>query len=104
ALRLDRYALFGTSQGAAVAIAHAVRHPKRVSKLILHGGSARGRKRRNSPKELEMADALLALMRHGWGDEHSVFMRMFSSRYMPNGSAEQIKWLAELQQMATSRE
>jgi pimeloyl-ACP methyl ester carboxylesterase/DNA-binding winged helix-turn-helix (wHTH) protein len=101
-LRLDRYALIGTSQGAAIGIAHATRHPERVSKLILHGGSARGRKRRNSPRELEMADALLALIRHGWGDERSVFMRMFVSRYMPNGSPQQIKWLAQLQQMATS--
>jgi DNA-binding winged helix-turn-helix (wHTH) protein/pimeloyl-ACP methyl ester carboxylesterase len=103
-LGLDRYALIGTSQGAALAVVHAVRYAHRVSRLVLHGGSVRGRKRRDSPTEREMADALLSLMRQGWGDEHSVFMRMFSSRYMPNGSVEQIKWLARLQEMATSRE
>jgi pimeloyl-ACP methyl ester carboxylesterase/DNA-binding winged helix-turn-helix (wHTH) protein len=104
ALGLDRYALIGTSQGVPIAIAHAARHPHRVSKLVLHGGFALGRKRRNSPKEGGIADGLLALMRHGWGDEHSPFMRMFSAQYMPHGSPEQIKWLAELQHKATSGE
>ena len=103
-LQLDRYALLGISQGAMTAVAHAVRHPERVSKLILHGGKARGAKRRNSPKDAEMSDAVVALMRRGWGDEHSPYMRMFASRYMPGGSAEQIKALAELQQMSTSGE
>ena len=35
----------GISQGAAVAIAYAVLHPERVSKLILYGGYAQGRNR-----------------------------------------------------------
>src|SRR5262249_8970213 len=37
-----KFALLGTSQGAAVAIAYAARHPERVSHLILYGGFARG--------------------------------------------------------------
>jgi pimeloyl-ACP methyl ester carboxylesterase len=42
------------------------------------------------------------MMRHGWGDEHSAYMRAFSSLYLPNGSPEQIKWFAELQRITTS--
>jgi pimeloyl-ACP methyl ester carboxylesterase len=40
ALGLQRYAFFGNGVGrtAAPAIAHAARHPDRVSKLVLHGG------------------------------------------------------------------
>jgi pimeloyl-ACP methyl ester carboxylesterase len=37
---LERYALLGISQGCAIAIAHAVRHPERVTRLILYGGYA----------------------------------------------------------------
>lgn len=41
-------------------------------------------------------------MRHGWGDDHSAFMRMFASVDLPNGTREQIRWFAELQRKATS--
>ena len=99
---LQRSAFLGISQGAAVAIAYAVRHPERVSKLILYGGYAQGRNKRGSAAELEMARASLAMMRHGWGDEHSAYMRAFSSLYLPNGSPEQIRWFAELQRITTT--
>jgi pimeloyl-ACP methyl ester carboxylesterase len=97
-------ALLGISQGAAVAIAYAVRHPERVSKLIVYGGYAQGRNKRGSPAEAEMARAFLAIMRHGWGDEHSAYMKAFSSVFFPNGSPQQIKWLVDLQRITTSPE
>ena len=83
AVATERAAFLGISQGAAVAIAYAVRHPERVSKLILYGGYAQGRNKRGSAAEVEMASAFLAIMRHGWGDEHSAFMKAFSSRILP---------------------
>src|SRR5947209_14544943 len=49
ALDLHRFALFGNAQGAAVAIAYAVRHPERVSRLVLSGGSAQGWRARGNP-------------------------------------------------------
>ena len=104
AAEVERPAFLGISQGAAVAIAYAVLHPQRVSKLILYGGYAQGRNRRGSPAEAEMARAFLAIMRHGWGDEHSAFMKAFSSVFFPNGSPQQIKWLVDLQRITTSPE
>ena len=51
---LQRFPLIGLSQGVAISIAYAVRHPERVSHLILYGGFARGRlKRANSEAERE---------------------------------------------------
>jgi pimeloyl-ACP methyl ester carboxylesterase/DNA-binding winged helix-turn-helix (wHTH) protein len=104
ATQVARSALLGISQGAAVAIAYAVLHPERVSKLILYGGYAQGRNKRGSAAEAEMASAFLAIMRHGWGDEHSAFMKAFSSVFFPNGSPQQIKWLVDLQRITTSPE
>ncbi len=104
ATRVDRAALLGISQGAAVAIAYAVLHPERVSRLILFGGYAQGRNKRGSTADAEMAAAFLAIMRHGWGDEHSAFMKAFSSVFFPNGSPQQIKWLVDLQRVTTSPE
>jgi pimeloyl-ACP methyl ester carboxylesterase len=42
-LNFDRFPLLGISQGAAVCVAYAVKHPERVSRLVLYGGYARGR-------------------------------------------------------------
>ena len=42
ALHLQQYALLGISQGGPIAIAHAVRHPERVSRLVLNGAYALG--------------------------------------------------------------
>jgi DNA-binding winged helix-turn-helix (wHTH) protein/alpha-beta hydrolase superfamily lysophospholipase len=104
ALALDRFALLGISQGGAIAISYALRHPERVSKLILFGAFAQGRNKRGSEAEKEMAAAFVSMLRHGWGDEHSAFMQAFASVFIPNGSAEQIKWFADLQRMTTSAE
>ena len=102
ALHLQRYALLGISQGAPIAIAHAVRYPQRVSKLVLNGAFALGSNKRSSAKDHETAQAYLTLMRHGWGDEHSAFLRTFSMLYFPSASAEELKASAELQRVAMS--
>jgi len=104
ALKLKRFALLGLSQGGAVAISYAVKYPERVSHLILYGAYAQGRNVRANDAEREKAKTILALMRQGWGDENSAFMRAFSSLYLPNGTKEQIKWFAEMQRVATSGE
>ena len=41
-LQLERFPLFGISQGCAVSIEYAVRHPERVTHLILYGGYSKG--------------------------------------------------------------
>ena len=47
AVGIERFPLFGVSQGCAISIAYAVRHPERVSHLILYGGFALGRIKRS---------------------------------------------------------
>ena len=104
ALDLRRYALLGISQGVGTAIAHAVRYPHRVTKMALIGGFARGRNKRASTKEIELGKALIAVMREGWVNENSAFLRMFSSVFIPGASPEQIKWYADLLRISTSAE
>jgi pimeloyl-ACP methyl ester carboxylesterase/DNA-binding winged helix-turn-helix (wHTH) protein len=103
-LDLPRFALLGLSQGAGTAIAFAVAHPERVSRLILCGGYAQGRNKRGSPDDEATAQTVLGMMRQGWGRADSAFMRAFASLYLPNGSPEQIRWFAEMQRMATTGE
>jgi pimeloyl-ACP methyl ester carboxylesterase len=44
---IERFPLLGISQGCAVSIAYAARHPERVSHLVLYGGFASGRRKRS---------------------------------------------------------
>jgi len=99
---LKRFPLLGISQGCAVAIAYAVRHPERVSHLVLYGGFARGKRRRGQQAEVEQADALLTLMRQGWGQENPAFRQIFTSLFIPGATAEQARWFNDLQRLTTS--
>jgi pimeloyl-ACP methyl ester carboxylesterase/DNA-binding winged helix-turn-helix (wHTH) protein len=101
---LQRFALLGMSQGCAVSIAYTVRHPERVSHLVLFGGYARGRRVRGSPEDIEKAEATLKLMRLGWGQENPAFRHIFTSLFIPGGTIEQMSWFNELQRMTTSPE
>ena len=101
---LERFALFGISQGCAVSIAYAVRNPHRVSHLVLYGGFARGRRKRNSDAWVQQADAFDTLMRAGWGRENPAFRQMWTSLFIPGGTAEQMQWYNDLQRITTSPE
>ncbi len=103
AVGLERFALLGISQGCPVSIAYAVRHPERVSQLVLYGGYPLGWARRG-PKEKELGDAIIALIRQGWGQDNPAFRQMFTSRMMPSATAEQMQWFNELQRITTSPE
>jgi pimeloyl-ACP methyl ester carboxylesterase/DNA-binding winged helix-turn-helix (wHTH) protein len=99
---IERFALFGMSQGCAVSVAYAVRYPERVSHLILYGGLVRGRRRRGSIEDIRQSDALLTLMRQGWGQDNPAFRQIFTSLFIPGGSPEQIDWYNDLQRLTTS--
>jgi hypothetical protein len=75
----QRFALLGISQGAPVAIAYAVRHPERVSRLILCGGFAKGWRDHllSGPggcrmlRDVEMHDAPAMMREHDQHEQHA---------------------------------
>jgi pimeloyl-ACP methyl ester carboxylesterase len=99
---LDKFDLLGVSQGAAISVAYAVRHPERVRHLVLYGGFARGRRMRGSQQEIANSDAIATLMRQGWGQENPAFRQMFTSLFIPGATAEQMEWFNDLQRITTS--
>jgi DNA-binding winged helix-turn-helix (wHTH) protein/alpha-beta hydrolase superfamily lysophospholipase len=92
----DRIVLLGVSQGAVPAIAYANRRPDRVSHLILYGAYARGMRLRGAAAVAE-SDTLTQLMRTGWGGANPAFRTVFTMNFMPAATAEQMRWLNELQ-------
>jgi pimeloyl-ACP methyl ester carboxylesterase len=101
---LDRFPLVGISQGCSVSIAYAVRHPEKVSKLVLYGGFARGRAKRGTEADVEEAQAQTMLMRHNWGKDNPAIRQLFTSMFIPEGTPEQIDWFNNLQRITTSAE
>ena len=106
AMGLDRFPLLGLSQSGAVAIAYAVRHPERVSHLVLlssahtlagswrvipQRSNRRRSKRSGDSSSSAGAPTTPRSVRH-------VFTRWF----IPGGSAEQMSWFDELMRRSVS--
>ncbi len=100
---LERFPLMGISQGCAISVAYAHRHPERVSHLVLFGGFARGQFKRG-PAEKELAEAMITLVGHGWGQDNPAFRQMFTYQFMPGATPEQVDWFNELQRVSASAE
>jgi pimeloyl-ACP methyl ester carboxylesterase/DNA-binding CsgD family transcriptional regulator len=100
---VDRFPLLGISQGASIAVAYAVRHPERVTHLIVHGGYARGRLKWGPPdQQREQTDVMIRLAELGWGQQNPAFRQFFTTQFIPDGSAEQHQWFNELERISTS--
>jgi class 3 adenylate cyclase len=101
ALGLERFALYAISQSGPTAITYAVRHPARVSHLILYGSFAR----MEGVFDLEgrqQFEAMLTLVRQGWGSDMPAFRQFFTCAFMPDADIETIRAFNELQRVSAS--
>lgn len=103
ALGLERFPLFAISQGGAVSIAYTVRHPERVSHLILLGAFARGAAHR-AKQGPAFVETQRAVIREGWGSEDPTYRQMFGMGFFPDGTPEQWKWFGELERVSATPE
>ena len=101
---LERFPLLGISRGGPIAIAYAVKHPERVTQLVLYGAFAAGMNHVGTPQQLEARRALTSLMRLGWGLNNPAFCKTFTCRFIPEATPEHEQWLDELQRVSTSPE
>lgn len=99
---LERFPLLGISQGAAVSIEYAARHPDRVSHLILFGGYPVGWRPIASPQETREREAVMVLTESGWGRDNPAYRHMFSSTFMPSATSQELEWFDEFQRNTTS--
>ena len=94
---LEKFPILGISQGCAVAIAYATKHPERVTCLVLYGGYAIGRSHRDITPQQELErNVLLNLIRVGWGRDNPAFRRVFGTLFLPEGTPEQHQWFDDL--------
>jgi len=88
--------LMGISQGAAACIHYALRHPERVARLIFYGGYAHGALKRGTPDGEVKYQAMIELARVAWGADNPTFRQIFTSRFFPGGTHEQLQWFNDL--------
>jgi pimeloyl-ACP methyl ester carboxylesterase/DNA-binding CsgD family transcriptional regulator len=103
AAQVGRFDLVGISQGGAVAVEYCIRHPERVSHLILYGAFARGSNRRN-PEASRQFRAATELVRLGWGQENPAFRRLFATMFVPDANEEQERWFSDLMRITSEPE
>ena len=99
----EPFVLLGMSHGATVCIDYAARHPERVAKMIFYGGFARGLLRRNNDEAAKMYEAIISLAAL-WGSDNPAFRQVFTSRFIPGGTDEQMRWFNDLCLKTTSPE
>ena len=98
---LERFAVLGMSGGSAVALAYAIAHPDRVSRLILNG-TVCGEPVVLAPDEQAEEETYRKHDRVGWAKEDPAFRRVFTTRFIPDATEEQMRWFDDLQRMSTS--
>jgi pimeloyl-ACP methyl ester carboxylesterase len=99
---LNGFPLLGVSQSCAVSVAYAVRHPERVSHLVLYGGYAKGWRKRGDRHEIDTHEAMTTLIREGWGKDNPAFRQLFTETFIPGASREQMAWFNDLQKETAS--
>jgi pimeloyl-ACP methyl ester carboxylesterase/DNA-binding CsgD family transcriptional regulator len=105
AVGVRQFPLFAMSQAGAVAVAYTVRHPERVSRLILHGAYARGWLNRDLTNEqIEEEELMISLMRVGWGRENPAFRQVFAMQLFPQATTEEIHALEAQMRISVSPE
>jgi pimeloyl-ACP methyl ester carboxylesterase/DNA-binding CsgD family transcriptional regulator len=97
AVHLSHFVLFASSGGGTPAIAYAVRHPDRVSRLVLYGCPSRGRMARGETTEQAAErQTLLKMIEVGWANDAPAYDQFFTKLHIPDANAEQFRSYHEL--------
>jgi len=100
AVGAERATLLGISEGGWTAALYAIEHPERVTHLILYGAYRRGAKARPG-YDPEEDEALVTLIRKGWGRDTPAFRQVFTSQFFrPDADPGLIAHFNDLQRMS----
>ena len=91
-LNLDKFSIFGWSEGGPLAVAYAARNPHRVDHIVLYGAFARWWL---PPKAVE---PMIQMIRHQWGAGSAAMTALF----VPSNDADQVAYWTQLQRDSAS--
>jgi pimeloyl-ACP methyl ester carboxylesterase/DNA-binding CsgD family transcriptional regulator len=99
----ERFALLAMAQGGPVALEYAARHPERLTRIAFYGSFA-GLQPPAAPEDVELFEAMGALIKVGWAQPTSEFRRVFTSLMIPGATEAQMRWVDDLQRVAVDAE
>lgn len=98
---VESAALLGVSEGGWTAASFALQNPDRVSHLVFYGCYSRGLVARSN-YDSEEDEALMTLMRKGWGRSDPTFRRVFADDFFsPDADPHLLAHFDELQRSAS---
>lgn len=100
----EQVAIFGPSASAAVSIAYSLENPGKVSRLVLYGGYARGKRRRGDAGSRAESEAMATLIREAWGRDNPMARQMMTTLYTPDASQEEAEDFNEFQKICAPAE
>ncbi len=104
AVHAEKAALLGISEGGWTAAVYANSHSARISQLILYGAYSRGARERPG-YDRDEDQALVTLIRKGWGRDTPVFRQIFTSQFFrSNADPRLIAHFNEMQRVSADPE
>jgi pimeloyl-ACP methyl ester carboxylesterase len=75
-----------------------------VSRVVVAGGFPLGWRKRGSAAEIATREAMMTLIRHGWGQDNPAFRQVFMTRFWPDLRPEHVEAFDALQRHSTTPE
>lgn len=100
----DKAILFAISEGGWTSATYVAQHPEQVTHLILYGAYCRGARVRPG-YDPEEDEALVTLIRKGWGRDTPAFRQVFTSQFfLPDADPKLIAHFNEMQRASADPE
>ena len=104
AVEAESSILLGISEGGWTAAAYANQHPGLINRLILYGSYRRGARARPE-YDYEEENAMVTLIRKGWGRDSPAMRQLFTSHFFrPDADPKLIAHFNELQRASADPE
>jgi class 3 adenylate cyclase len=103
-LALTKCAIMGISEGGPTAVAYTVKHPERVSRLLLYGSNPAFNQGVDTEEGRQMLETMVHLARVGWGNDHPSFRQFFTAMFMPDATGDAARFFSDFQRASASGE
>jgi len=104
AAELERFAIFGMSEGCSAAIKYAARHPERVSHLILCGAPDSA-VAPVTPERREWGTAYFGVLQQAWGGDSKSFSRFLASLFLgEDATPEMLDYFDRMQRASADKQ